>query len=52
VVTREARCGEQGCACTRKGGRRYQVSGKKRKEKSYGPVEAEGTVIESRILEF
>jgi len=41
VVAREARGGEESCACTRKGGRRYQVSGKK---KGCTPVEAEGTV--------
>lgn len=58
MVTREARCGEQGCACTREGGR-YQVRCKSTKKKGGAPVEAEGTVIlvvlgpigTSRILE-
>jgi hypothetical protein len=41
--TREARCGEQGCAGARESGR-GQVSGKDAKEKSRVPVEAKGTV--------
>jgi hypothetical protein len=43
VVSREARCGEQGSACTREDGR-CQVSGKNAKKKSCTPAEAEGTL--------
>jgi hypothetical protein len=49
VVTREARCGEQGRACTREDGR-CQVSGKNAKKKSCTPAEAEGTVNDGDAL--
>jgi hypothetical protein len=49
VVTREARCGERGGACTGEGGG-CQVSGKNTKKKSYTPVEAEGTVNDAGRL--
>jgi hypothetical protein len=47
VVTREAGCGEQGGARTREGGR-GQVSGKNTKKKSGTPVEAKGTVNDTK----
>jgi hypothetical protein len=46
MVTREARCGEQGGAGAREGGQ-CQVTGKSAKEKSRAPVDAQGTVNDS-----
>jgi hypothetical protein len=49
VVTREASCGEQGGACTRKGDR-DEVSAKKTSWKKGGtPAEAKGTVNNIRL---